>query len=175
MKPMTWFLVFACASWFAGTAQACSCAPELLDFAGVLRAKNVFIFHLVSARALPDRAGDVSGPQIEGTIEVVDWLRGQGKYRKMRFSTGRCCGSRFDVGTYFVGFVSERGPAFRAHFGNVVEIGTHHDVQEARKDIAAVLSGQRQLDDVFPRSVRERTEQSVVPLPCPRAQAEARE
>lgn len=175
MKPITRFLVFACVSWFAGTAQACTCAPELRDLPGALEAKNVFIFRVLSARALPDRADDFSGPHVEGRIEIVDRLRGQGRFRKMRFSTGRCCGSRFDVGAYFVGLISEHGPTFRAHFGNVLEIGTREDLQEARKDIAALLSGQRQLDEVFPRWMRERTEQSVVPPPCPRELVEARE
>jgi len=169
MKRKARFFLFAGFYWMSSMAQACTCEPGLLDTVGVQAAKEVFIFRLVSARALPERRGDVAGPHIEGEIEIVDRLRGQASFRTIRFSTAPCCGARLDVGTYFAGFAAKREPVFLANSGNVVEVGARHDVQEARNNIHALLRSERRLDDVFPRSVRERTDQLIVPLPCPRA------
>ncbi|WP_305823783.1 hypothetical protein [Massilia brevitalea] len=174
MKRKARFFLFAGLYWMFSLAQACTCEPGLLGTVGIQAAKEVFIFRLVSARALPGRTDDVSGPHIEGEIEIVDRLRGHGSVRKIRFSTASCCGVRLDVGTYFAGFGAAHGPVFKADSGNVVEVGARRDVQQARNNIHALLRGERRLDDVFPKSARERTDQQIVPPPCPRADAGGR-
>lgn len=163
------FLLCACAFWFSGLAYACTCDDGLVpSTARVRAAKEIFIFQLVSAKVKSGVPFATSGAEIEAEIRIVDRLRGRRTFTKMTFYTGHCCGSRFDVGAHFAAFISERGPVFSAYSGNVLEVESMYSVPEARKSIAAILSGRRTLEEVFSRDELDRTTQFPVPLPCPR-------
>lgn len=164
LRSLTLVLTLALPS----AVHACTCSFMPASTESVRAARDVFTFRLVEARVAIDRHGKAARDEIVGKVELVERIRGTRKpVREMRFSLGRCCGSRFDVGGYFVAFVNVDGETFVGHSGNVVEIGNDVSLQGARDNIAALLKGDKRLEEAFPRWQLERTEQSPVPLPCP--------
>lgn len=165
LKVLTLVLAFA----FSSAVGACTCSFMPASTESLRGAGDVFMFRLVEASVAIDRHGKAARGEIVGKVELVERIRGtRESVREMRFSLGQCCGSRFDVGSYFVAFVNIDGETFVAHSGNVVEIGNDVSLQGARDNIASLLKGDKRLEEAFPRWQLERTEQSLVPLPCPR-------
>lgn len=160
---LAWILTFSCA------AQACTCAFAPLDTESARNAKDVFIFRLTQAKVKLNSDDERTGTEIIGQIKTIERLRGAKKLpEKIKFATGACCGTRLDVGEYFVAFVSDVGSQFVANSGNVMEVGGKYRLSDTRERILAVLDGKERLEDVFSRADRDRTEQSPVLPPCPR-------
>ncbi|MDQ1925148.1 hypothetical protein, partial [Massilia pseudoviolaceinigra] len=112
---LAWILTFSCA------AQACTCAFAPLDTESARDAKDVFIFRLTQAKVKHISGDERRGTEIIGQIKIIDRLRGVKKLSdQIKFYTDTCCGTRLDVGSYFVAFVSDAGSQFVAHNGNVV-------------------------------------------------------
>lgn len=152
---------------FSGKVFACTCSYTLLDTNAVRAAKEIFVFRIISEEIKLEDGSEFKESEVLGKIKVIDWIHGQKKdFKEIQFSTHRCCGSRFDVGNYFVAFVSNNGPKFFAHGGNVLEVGTIYDSSEIRKNITKIRSGGKELEEFFSRADRDRIEQSPVPMPC---------
>jgi hypothetical protein len=162
------FILFAISLTFSCVVHACTCSFVPINSEATRAAKNVFIFRLIQAKVNLINGHVGSTPEIIGQIEVIDRLRGDEKrVKEIKFSTSSCCGSRFDVGSYFVAFVSEVGPRFVANNGNVVEIGREYPLPQTRANLLAVLDGEKRFEDVFSREFRDRTEQFPIQPPCP--------
>lgn len=83
------------------------------------RAKNVFIFRLLSTELL---ASD-SEVHRTGKIEIIENIRGNPKLRRILFHVGfQFGGIHLDVGNYYLAFVDEKGDKFTGNYGNVVEL-----------------------------------------------------
>lgn len=149
-------------------AEACTCGFLSLDTAAVRSAQQIFVFRIVSAEVKDGMRDGVRHDKIIARIKIVSQIRGISKHvSELSFSTQRCCGTRLDVGGYFVAFLPATGERFAANNGNVVEIDPF-DLQNKQAKINAVLAGKMGFEDVFSRGETERTEQEPVhPPPCP--------
>lgn len=149
-------------------AEACTCGYLSLDTTAVRSAQQIFVFRVVSAQIEEDVRDGVPHDEIVARIKIISQLRGVSKHvSELSFSTQRCCGSRLDVGGYFVAFLPATGKRFAANNGNVVEIDPF-DLQNKQAKINAVLAGKLRFEDVFSRGDTDRTEQEPVPPPpCP--------
>jgi len=162
-------VLLACGLVFSSVAQACQCAYQPLDTDAARGAKNIFIFRLVQAEVMPSASSEGHAARVLGRIDIVGHLRGNtASFKEIEYSTDHCCGSRFDVGSYFVAFVSKAGPRLVANNGNVMELGQQRVTPQTRAEILTILKGEKTLEDVFSRAELERTEQSPVMPPCPR-------
>lgn len=152
---------------YCNMANACTCGYFSLDTAAVRNAQQVFIFRLVSAEIEERTRTAIGYNEIIGRVEIVSQLRGVSNHvSELSFSTRRCCGTRLDVGGYFVAFLPTTGNRFEANNGNVVEI-VPFDLQDTQAKINAVLAGKRRFEDVFSRDATDRTEQEPLIPPCP--------
>jgi len=153
-------------------AEACTCGFLYLDTAAVRNAQQIFVFRLVSAQVKDGMRDGVRHDEIIARIDIVSQIRGTSKHvSELSFSTQRCCGTRLDVGGYFVAFLPTTGKRFAANNGNVVEIDPF-DLQNKQAKIKAVLAGKMHFEDVFSRGDTDRTEQEPVPPPpCPLSKA----
>lgn len=149
-------------------AEACTCGYLSLDTSAVRSAQQIFVFRVVSAQIEEGVRDGVPHDEIVARIKIISQLRGVSKHiSELSFSTQRCCGSRLDVGGYFVAFLPATGKRFAANNGNVVEIDPF-DLQNKQGKINAVLAGKLRFEDVFSRGDTDRTEQEPVPPPpCP--------
>jgi len=159
------FLV--CSFVFPCAAYACTCAEKSIDTGAIVKAKSVFVFRLVQAQIKAGHS-NAYNTTIFGKIKIVDQIRGVRRFKEVEFSTAACCGSRLDVGGYFVAAVSEMGPRFFANSGNVMEVGKEYPLSETRGKIQAVIKGKENFEAVFSRGFRDRTEQFPVLPPCPK-------
>jgi hypothetical protein len=150
-------------------AHACTCSSTPLSTEVARSAKSVVIFRLVQAQ-LPDESDRGShSHEVQGKVTMMEQLRGHGPaVQEVNYSTSACCGVRLDVGSYYVAFVSGSGTRFRAHTENVVDLGPAKPSPETRAGIVDLINGRKTLDQVFPRAMRDRVEQSPIPIPCPR-------
>lgn len=153
---------------YCNMANACKCGFLYLDTPAARSTQQIFIFRLVSAQVSaspPDRLGH---SEVIARIKIVSQLRGVSNHvSELSFSTQRCCGTRLDVGGYFVAFLPPTGTRFAANNGNVVEIDPF-DLENKQAKINAVLAGKLRFEDVFSRGDIDRTEQELVPAPpCP--------
>jgi hypothetical protein len=161
------FLIFSLA--MLSPAHACTCSFSQPAGDSLRHAKNVFIFQLTEAKLSSTDTQTGMGPAVTGSIKVVQQLQGHSRnIKQMVFSTSRCCGARFDVGGLFVAFVNSQGHRFEGSSGNVIEIEPGLAVPDAAAAIRAFLRNEKTLEEIFPRMVRDRTEQSPVAPPCPR-------
>ncbi|MES3026209.1 MAG: hypothetical protein V4857_31890 [Pseudomonadota bacterium] len=155
--------------FFSNNIFACTCSFAHLDTESVRKAKKIFAFRLMGAEIKKVSSKDPEKMEVVGRILVIDNIRGNKNiFKEIRFTTHRCCGSRFDIGSYYVAFISDNGPKFFANSGNVLEIGTMYDAVEVREKMAEIYTKKKDLDDVFSRESRDRIEQSPVLPPCPR-------
>jgi len=155
--------------WRIGACCSCGHLPYVAD--DTLRnAEHIFVFRLISAEV------DVSHPNeitwdANGRIEHVESLRGNGKqFPRIRFSTlSFCCGARFDVGQFYIGFASGSGPVFEANTGNVLSTGSA-GYEAAKSFLARVMAGKAKLDDSAAPFDQNRTQQVPPPPqpPCPK-------
>ncbi|MDM5178557.1 hypothetical protein PO883_15265 [Massilia sp. DJPM01] len=155
LNPMIKSVLLAWTLTFSFTAQACTCGFAPLNTEATRHAKNVFIFRLSQAKVNLISGNKRSGAEIIGRIKIIDRLRGVKKLpEQIRFSTDSCCGTRLDVGSYFVAFISDAGSQFVAHKGNVMEVGREYALSrtKTREKILSVLDGKEKLEDFFPGS-----------------------
>lgn len=153
----------------SGATQACTCSVAPLDAEIARSAKSVIVFRIMSAKVSREQVHDAPASDIVGRVKIVDQLRGRkSAIREIRFSTGSCCGSRLDVGSYFVAFISNDGSRFTANIGNVVEVGKEYPTVQTRTTILDFLDGRKTFEESFSRELRDRSEQSPVLAPCPR-------
>ena len=150
----------------SGTASACSCAFDLLDTEQARSVEHVFVFRLMSARA--DK-----WPRVVGTIQVLANVRGRTEVREIGYSTYHCCGSRFEVGKDYIGFLPAGAlPAgkdsFEANAGNVLPLMFGFDRDVAGR-LEAVLRGKGHLEDDFSYGMDEINQMRPPPPPCPEA------
>jgi hypothetical protein len=160
--------LFLLVAMYCSVVEACTCDFLYLDTAAVRSAQQVFVFRLVSARVEEHTRDGVAHDEIIARIKIVAQIRGVSEHvSELSFSTQRCCGTRLDVGGYFVAFLPQTGNRFAANNGNVVEVDPF-DLTNAQAKINAVLAGKKRFEDVFSREATDRTEQEPVPPPpCP--------
>ena len=149
--------------------SACQCGFSLLGNDEAKSATEIFVFRLVSATADANDSDPISGGKVSATIQIVDVLRGNPHFNRMRYSTSLCCGSRIDVGQYFVAFTSDSGMEFSANTGNLMNFGEQYasSAPNAQR-LRAVESGRQTLEEAFGKFPNERM--FTVPRPpdpCP--------
>jgi len=161
-------VLFLLVAVYHNLAAACTCGFLFLDTAAARSAQQVFVFRLVSAEISGGTRNGADYNEIIGRIEIVSQLRGSSEHvGELSFSTQRCCGTRLDVGGYFVAFLPQTGKRFAANNGNVVEID-RFDLQDTQVKVNALLAGKTRFEDVFSKEATDRTEQEPVPPPpCP--------
>jgi len=164
VKGILLILIAACCNM----AEACTCGFLYLDTKAVRSAQQIFAFRVVSAQVKERVRDGVHHDEIIARIKIVSQVRGVSKHvSELSFSTQRCCGTRLDVGGYFMAFLPATGKRFAANNGNVVEINPF-DLQNKQAKINAVLAGKLRFEDVFSQGDTDRTEQEPVPSPpCP--------
>ncbi len=156
---------------------ACSCPTGPLDRDAGGDAKHVFVFRLLDARLESDDGarGNFHGPA-HGRIRVVESLRGGGKqFESIEFYTAQCCGSRLDIGHYYIAFVDADGKSFLANSSSVAELyfGYSEPTSDARSVILKAagirkrLDGSVVLDEAFlDRAFARISQMPPPPPPC---------
>ncbi len=180
-----WISVMAllCAS---SLAVACSCPIGPLDRDAGGDAKHVFVFRLLDARLESDDGALSNIPgSVHGRIRVVESLRGDGRqFDSIDFYTSQCCGSRLDVGHYYIAFVDADGESFRADSSSVAELyfGYSEPTSSAPSDIWKVAGLRRRQDGsvVMDEAVRNRafsriSQVPTPPPPCPDRKSQVKE
>lgn len=151
------------------SALACTCTFLPLGNEQANAATEIFVFRLVSAVADTEDSGALSGGQVTGTIRIVDVLRGNPQFTRMRYSTTFCCGSRIDVGQYYVAFTSASGTEFSGDTGSLLNFGEQYvsTAPEAER-LRAVESGDQTLEQAFGEFPNDRMfTLPRPPPPCP--------
>jgi len=158
------YLLFLCIFTLPIQVNACTCTGLPLSTETVQQAKHIFMFQLVSAKARTEQNKELS---IVGAVKTFDRLRGNGKLpTEVRFSTSKCCGTRLDVGGYFVAFLPNVGKTFTADNNNVIEIGKEYPISESLELIQNILEGSKTLEENFSREYLDRIEQFPIQPPC---------
>ncbi|HET7842565.1 MAG TPA: hypothetical protein VFL14_00320, partial [Xanthomonadales bacterium] len=118
-------IAFVALQLAAFAASACSCMHGDIDTESARAADTVFVFQLLSAKYVREDFGDHAYSEgAEGSIRVVTSVRGDGeRFDRITYLPSRCCGSRLDVGHYYIAFVSDPGPSFHAGADSVIAIG----------------------------------------------------
>ena len=157
----------------AFAASACSCAFATLGTETARAADTVFVFQLMSARFLNREEGEgmiLEGA--EGTIRVVESLRGDGsRFDRISYNTLHCCGSRLDVGHYYLAFVSGPGPSFGAGENSIVRVGEQYRASSPGDENALLfrvhdlLEGRSSFEEALPDTMFERV--GLIPPPPP--------
>ncbi len=151
---------------------ACTCSFNPLSTESIQSASNIFVFRIMSAKVRNETVQNPIMQEVEAKIKVIDRIHGaQHLYSGIHFSTSWCCGSRLDVGRYYVAFISDEGPEFLAHNGNIIDIGERYypdSVTEIdiKGKILKILSKKAKLQEIFTRDNLDRIEQSPVLPPC---------
>ena len=157
-------LVALAAGWMlAGSAAACSCSGAPLDDEAARRAAEVFVFQLTEAKVVSDPP---LVPTMVGSVRVVAHVRGRSKAREVTYQAGWCCGTRMEIGRYYVAFLDEAGARFTGNLENLVPLPYVGDAGDTSA-IEAVLAGERSLLDAFPQGEMH-TVPAPPPPPCPR-------
>jgi hypothetical protein len=143
-----------------GAAEACQCSYIPLDTKRAQAARNVFVFQLIDAHVDHDASDSVAG-----TIKVLAHVRGRTKAKQIRYSTYWCCGSRLEVGKYYIGFLSSNATRFDANAGNVLPLWQEFGREEADR-LEAVLRGKSRLEVAFAYGVEEISSMRLPPPPC---------
>ncbi|NZA26228.1 hypothetical protein H0E84_07495 [Luteimonas sp. SJ-92] len=163
-------IMLAVALAFSQPAQACQCAFPPLDTQSVREAKNVFVFRLLDARLQTEGSALPLTATVLGNIEIVDTIRGTADAKRIRYSVHQCCGTRLDVGKYYLALSSDSGPEIHGHSGNLIEAGEmYYPGSGTRERIETVLSGEEGLENAFSAYALDRTQQIPRPPPpnCP--------
>jgi hypothetical protein len=152
-------------------ARACQCSYGLLDAETIRTAKHIFNFRIVMAEISPHDSDIPYRSLVVGTIEILDVIRGDPKFKKIGYSINPvCCGSRFDVGANYLAIVSSDGDEFFASGENVLQLDIFYNSDQIREKLELLNNG-NSINDVFSREVRDRTRQEPMPrppcLPCP--------
>lgn len=106
-------------------------------------------------------------PWVRGKITVLSTIRGaRRQVDEIRFATSPCCGSRLDVGSVYALVTSNPQPVMVVNSGNLIELGKDFTREKILKDLDAVTSETKDVDEVFPRWVRDRLDQQPVQPPC---------
>ena len=158
-------LALAVGLLLAGAANACSCAFAPLGNEEARAAKNVFVFRLMEAHVEQPTSSESSN-FVTGTITVMARVRGTTKAREIRFSTFYCCGSRLEVGKYYVAFLSSDTTSFDGNASNLLPLWQGFGQREA-DDLEAVLRGKKNLEDSFAYGLQEINQIRPPPPPCP--------
>jgi len=169
-RTMRWLLmsVLAVASLDAG---ACECSYPFLENRTVIEARHIFIFQLLGAKA---EAGEGDNPPVNrviAQIRIVKQLRGRSEYASMEYDTFWCCGTRLDIGHFYVAFLTDTDGPFVGNPGNLIEVS-----ESAAEDVSGklydVVSGKRTLESEYGEFPSERLFQVPrPPEPCPRPAA----
>lgn len=160
-------ILLLCALGFCSASEACECDFPPLDTAAARNAREIFVFRLLSAEVRDDKDYDRGGNRIVGRIKVITRLRGTARQiREVHFSTSDCCGTRLDVGDYFVAFLPSMNGKFTTNSGNVLSVGREYPLAQTHDKLSAILAGKTRLEDVFSRAYRDRIEQWPVLPPC---------
>ncbi len=132
------FFVALCFALASSPGLACECSFGPLDDQAIDGAKHVFAFRLLSvAIDQPGASPDEVLYEAVGKIEVTETLRGNGsQFRRVRFTTFQCCGTRLDVGHVYFAFVSNDGPEFDGNIGSLLA---------ERSNLDDVLAGKAKL------------------------------
>ena len=147
-----------------GTAEACQCSFIPLGTKEAQAARNVFVFRLIDARIDQDTTGNPSN-SVAGTIKVLAHVRGRTRAQQVRYSTSWCCGSRPEVGKYYIAFLSSDAPRFDGNASNVLPLWQEFGRDEADR-LEAVLRGKSRLEEVFAYGVDEIHQMRLPPPPC---------
>jgi hypothetical protein len=150
---MTRTLVLLVGLLLGSTAHACQCSFIPLDSKQAQSARNVFVFRLVNARIDKDTTGELDD-SVTGTIKVLARVRGRTDAQEIRYSTSWCCGSRLEVGKYYIAFLSIDEPRFDANASNVLPLWQEFGREEAVK-LESVLRGKSRLEEAFTYGVDE--------------------
>ena len=174
--PQMKHLVISLLYFLSFNVAACSCTFELLDNDVVRDAQQIFVFQLLSAKVDPQSTPVLVAREVVGEIHIVDTLRGDPRAKRIRYSTSICCGSRLDVGQFYVAFLSTNASEFLGNTGNILNLGelTINQTYDARAPIrqrlVAVASGRRTLEQEFGKFPNEKMfTLPRPPDPCPRS------
>lgn len=162
---MTKILLLLVGFLFGGVANACQCSFIPLDSKQAQAARNVFVFRLTDARIAKDTTGEPND-LVAGTIKVLAHVRGRTNAQEIRYSTSWCCGSRLEVGKYYIAFLSLDARRFDANASNVLPLWQGFGRDEAER-LESVLRGRSRLEEDFAYGVDEIQTMRPPPLPCP--------
>lgn len=153
---------------------ACSCPFTPLNNDEVRDAKQIFVFQLLSAKMDVESSDPLTAREVIGQIRIVDTFRGKPRVERIHYSTSICCGSRLDVGQFYVAFISTNEPEFLGNIGNLLNLGelsinqTYNSRAPIRQRLVAIASGQRTLEQEFGEIPNEKMfTLPRPPNPCP--------
>lgn len=155
-----------------GSAIACLCKFELLDFRKVESATDIVVFQMIRGERHAAMSSLQFSPNVTADVEVEQVLAGRSNIRKIMFSSfPTCCGTRVEIGRTYVAFLNEvdlvDDITALVHNGNLVEVNLYLDEYSIKKVVERVRAREVDFDSAFPRDLRERTWMYPPPLPPP--------
>jgi hypothetical protein len=155
-------------------AIACSCSYSTLGDKQAVEASEIFVFRLVSAVADPESSDPFAGREVTAKINIVDVIRGKPRFETLHYSTSFCCGSKMDLGHYYVAFTSGSGGEFSGNTGNLLNLGeVYASGYDTSKKLRAIESGERTLEQEFGQFPNDKMHMLPAPPdPCPDVRAD---
>ena len=157
-------------------AIACECMNSEPTETSVARASSIFVFQAVATSVEVSAEGAMHPWLGKVSFRVVDHILGSSpSVGSASFSFSECCGSRFEVGHYYLAFLDSEDAQPRFTPANAMYyLHSYHEQSESavRSSIALVLEGQP-FREAFSRFdlYRAVTEPEPPPLPCAAVEA----
>ena len=127
-------------------------------------ASNIFVFRLTDARIEQLTAEDRSD-SVVGSIEIVAAVRGRTKAQTIRYTTSPCCGSIFQIGKYYIAFLSSDSNLFDGNVSNVLGLSDGFDKNSIDR-LEDLLSGKNQDELRFASAFEDISQLVIPPPPC---------
>jgi hypothetical protein len=158
--------------FFAQPIVACSCDSEEISDQQFKNAKNIFLFRIRSIHVIEGKNVPIENGIAVGAIRVVENYKGTAHYSSFQYSTSYCCGSKFQVGEYYLAILDKDGKLLSASPENTIGMGRSLEQEKGlmgpnqiRRRILSAVDGLELFSKAFP--VEHRMTTSSVPPPPP--------
>ena len=157
-------LVLVVGLLFGGAAKACECPFAPITPIEARAASNVFVFRLTDAR-VEQLASQERSDSVVGAIEIVSVVRGSTNAQTIRYTTTPCCGSVFQVGKYYIAFLSSDSRQFDGNSSNILGLWDGFGQHEIDR-LEEMLSSKNENEDRFASAFEDVSQLVVPPPPC---------
>jgi len=149
---------------FTGAASACECAFAPLTPIEARTASIVFAFRLLDAR-IEQSTGAEGSDSVVGNIQIVARFRGSPAAEQVRYSVSPCCGSRLEVGKYYIAFLPKDSHLFDGNSSNLRGLFEPFSQHHAEL-LERLLNGTDEHDSSFYTTFLDISQFPAPPPPC---------